>query len=96
MMYKKMILALVCLSKTLYGGQEQKLQHQIMQLQKQTQELQTQLNALQKQLVAQEIHDATKKIKRQSANNNFQQMLLKRKIKNSLKTMKWLNIIHLI
>ncbi len=76
-----MILALVCLSKTLYGGQEQKLQHQIMQLQKQTQELQTQLNALQKQLVAQEIHDATKKNKKTISKQQFSANVAKKKDK---------------
>ncbi|KTD67617.1 coiled-coil protein [Legionella santicrucis] len=81
MMYKKMILALVCLSKTLYAGQEQKLQHQIMQLQKQTQELQTQLNALQKQLVAQEDHNLAKKNKKTINKQQFSSSVAKQKNK---------------
>lgn len=62
MKYKKIIVALACLSKTLYAGQGQQLQDQIIQLQNQAQKLQIQLNALQKQLVAQKDNPSHKKI----------------------------------
>lgn len=52
MKYNKIILALACLSSTLYAGDDQQLQREIQRLQKQTQALQAQLNRLQKQVVS--------------------------------------------
>jgi hypothetical protein len=52
MKYKKIILALACLTAPLYAEDDRQLQQEIKQLQQQTQELQTQLNRLQKKLVS--------------------------------------------
>ena len=51
MKFKKIVLALVCLSSPLYAEHAQQLQQEIERLQQQTMQLQTQLNALQKKLV---------------------------------------------
>lgn len=60
MKFKKVFLALVCLSSPLYAENDQQLQRQIARLQKQTQLLQTQLDALQREMVA---HKRTKSSK---------------------------------
>lgn len=52
MQYKKILLALVCLSSPLYAEHDQQLQHQIAQLQKEAQQLQAQLDSLQKKMVS--------------------------------------------
>ncbi len=51
MKFKKIVLALVCLSSPLYAESDQQLQRKIERLQRQTQQLQNQLVSLQKQLV---------------------------------------------
>jgi len=63
MQYKKIILALACLSSPLYADNDQQLQLEIERLQKQTLELQQQLNNLQKRLVSHQKPANTKKIK---------------------------------
>lgn len=63
MQYKKIILALVCLSSPLYAEHDQQLQRQIARLQKQAEQLQTQLNALQKELVTSKVSHSTKTAK---------------------------------
>ncbi|MBL7481628.1 LbtU family siderophore porin [Legionella bononiensis] len=52
MKFKKIILALACLSTPLYAENDQQLQREIQRLQHQAQDLQTQLDRLQKQLVS--------------------------------------------
>lgn len=53
MKFKKIILALACLSTTLYAENNQQLQREIQRLQHQAKDLQTQLDRLQKKLVSQ-------------------------------------------
>lgn len=64
MKFKKVILALVCLSSPLYAEYDQQLQNEINRLQKQAQQLQTQLSALQKKLVAHKVRHSNNKIKK--------------------------------
>lgn len=52
MTFKKIILALACLSSPLYADNDQQLLQEIQRLQQQTQELQSQLNLLQKKMVS--------------------------------------------
>ncbi|MCL9683077.1 FlxA-like family protein [Legionella maioricensis] len=52
MKFKKIILALACLSSPLYAENDQQLLQEIQRLQKQTQMLQSQLNKLQKRMVS--------------------------------------------
>ncbi|WP_454781487.1 LbtU family siderophore porin [Legionella sp. WA2022007384] len=66
MQYKKIILALVCLSSPLYAEHDQQLQRQIARLQKQAQQLQTQLDTLQKEMVAQKVSHSSKPTKEES------------------------------
>ena len=54
MKFKKIILALACLSLPLYAENDQQLQREIQRLQQQTQHLQSQLNKLQKKLITQQ------------------------------------------
>lgn len=61
MKFKKIVLALVCLSSPLYAENDQQLQREIAQLQKQTQQLQSQLIALQKKLVNHQAKPAARK-----------------------------------
>lgn len=63
MKFKKIVLALVCLSSPLYAEHDQQLQREIERLQKQTQELQTQLIALQKKMIAHQARPAPKRAK---------------------------------
>lgn len=60
MQYKKILLALVCLSSPIYAENEQQLQSQITRLQRQAEQLQSQLNALQKELVSKKVHHSAK------------------------------------
>lgn len=62
MKFKKIVLALVCLSSPLYAEQDQEMQREIERLQRQTQQLQTQLIALQKKMVAS--HKAKQPVKK--------------------------------
>ncbi|MFI4919453.1 MAG: LbtU family siderophore porin [Legionellales bacterium] len=62
MKFKKIILALACLSSPLYAEQDQQLQQDIQRLQKQTRVLQAQLDKLQQQVVAQKKNPSRHKI----------------------------------
>lgn len=64
MKYKKILLALACLSTPLYADNDQQLQREIQRLQRQAQDLQGQLDHLQKQLVT---HKQTRRAKSKSA-----------------------------
>jgi hypothetical protein len=71
MKYKKIILALICISSPLYAENDQQLLQEIQRLQQQTQLLQTQLNKLQKKLVSHKVnhehHQAKEVAKKPSA-----------------------------
>lgn len=68
MKYKKIILALICISSPLYAENDQQLLQEIQRLQQQTQLLQTQLNKLQKKLVSHKVshehHQAKAEVKK--------------------------------
>ncbi|HHF7337634.1 TPA: LbtU family siderophore porin [Legionella anisa] len=66
MQYKKIILALVCLSSPLYAEHDQQLQRQIARLQKQAQQLQSQLDTLQKEMVSRKVKHSSKPVKREA------------------------------
>ncbi|WP_133133938.1 LbtU family siderophore porin [Legionella parisiensis] len=66
MQYKKIILALVCLSTPLYAEHDQQLQRQIARLQKQAQQLQAQLDSLQKELVSHKVKHVDKPSKKEA------------------------------
>lgn len=63
MKFKKIVLALVCLSSPLYAEHDQQLELEIARLQKKAQLLQAQLNTLQKDLVAHKVRYTTQKRK---------------------------------
>ncbi|HHT0594363.1 TPA: LbtU family siderophore porin [Legionella anisa] len=63
MQYKKIILALVCLSSPLYAEHDQQLQRQIASLQKQAQQLQAQLDLLQKEMLSQKVKHSSSQSK---------------------------------
>ncbi len=66
MQYKKILLALVCLSSPLYAEHDQQLQRQIALLQKQAQQLQAQLDTLQKEMVSHKVKPSGKTNKKEA------------------------------
>ncbi|MGC1182200.1 LbtU family siderophore porin, partial [Legionella sp.] len=77
MKFKKIVLALVCLSSQLYAQEAQQIQRKIEHLQKQTQRLQSQLMALEKRLSIFKAKPVTKKeqpiAKKQTVNSVVKQ-----------------------
>jgi len=71
MQYKKIILALACLSSPLYAENDQQLQREIVRLQHQAQDLQQQLNHLQHKLVTQHKGHGKHKAKPGHANTAY-------------------------